>query len=135
MDTVVLATNIVTALSPFLIKGAEEFAKEVGKEVFEKTKQLKYWLWARIKDSNDKKVTQTTLLFESDPATFGDVMKKVLADYLKSHPHEAQELVRFVDGLPADPGSSKYGVQIQNLYGANFGDFGVINQNFGQQDK
>lgn len=134
MDPATLAGLAVSAISPYVLKGAEEFAKAAGKDVYEQTKKIKEWLWKRIKHSGDKKAQQTTSMYESDPTTFKEAMTRVLLEYLEGHPQDAQELSKILQDLKTS--ESKYHVSVSGgtIYGVNIGDNPTLIQNFGQQD-
>lgn len=133
MDVTGLAVSVVKILSPYLLIGADSFVKEAGKDTYKKVTELKNWLWTRIKRSRDQKTIQTATLFESDPEAFQTAMEKVLASYLQKHPAEARELEQQMMVLNAQA-PSKYNIQIDKIYGANFGDHGVVNQTFYDHD-
>jgi DNA-binding ferritin-like protein (Dps family) len=98
MDPITIAVGVVGALTPYLAKGAEEFAKAFGKDLYEQTKRLKQWLWNKVKekDSNDKSLTKTLELYEGNPNRFEQPLKDALADFLKANPDLAKELAQML---------------------------------------
>ena len=129
MDIITLATTAIALVTPFFVKGAEEFAKEAGKDIYQKTQAIKDWLWSRIQGSNDSKLKQTTHLFEDDPTTFGEAMTHVLSNYLQDNPTLAGELAMYVQEFEPKY-TSKYNVTIGKAYGVNVGKHGRIEQSF-----
>ena len=95
--TASLASAVVTALVPIVSKGAEEIAKAVSKDAYEKGKNLivalkKRWV-------GDKAAERALVGFEDYPDTFRtaleDVLKKRLADDSKL----ASELTKILDEM------------------------------------
>ncbi len=130
MDPATLAAAATSVMTFFLLNSAEGFVKEFGKDTYIQTKKLKDWLWSRIKHSGDKKVQQAVQAFESDPNTYKEAMGKALAEYLKQHPKEAEELGRQVQ--PVQAVGSKYAIHITggSIYGMTIGDNATTTQTF-----
>lgn len=128
MDFSLLATNVVALLSPYLVKGGEAIAGEVSKDLYTQAKKLKDRLWLKVKDSKDTKLIQTASLFEMDPETFSEAMRKVLTVYLQKNPQYAEELLRQTQNIRPNS-NSKYNVQIGRSGTTIVGDHTTINQN------
>ncbi len=139
MDPVTLAATATSVMTFFLLNSAEAFVKEFGKDSYTQTKKLKDWLWSKIKHSGDKKVQQAAQAFEGDPNTYKEAMGKALAEYLKQHLREAEELTRQV--RPIQGVGSKYVIHITggSVYGMTTGDHATTTNTFnftnGKPDK
>ncbi len=139
MDSATLAAAATSVVTFFLLNSAEGFVKEFGKDTYVQTKKLKDWLWSKIRHSGDKKVQQATRAFESDPNTYKEAMGKALAEYLRQHPKEAEELARQVQ--PVQAVGSKYAINITGgtVYGMTTGDQAMTTNTFnftnGKPDK
>jgi hypothetical protein len=134
MDPLALASLSLSLITPFVTKGAEAFAEEAGKDLYENTKKLKNWLWKKIRRSNDKKLKLTATQFESDPRSSKEAMVRTLAEYLRHHPREAEQLAHQVRSM--NRLSSTYSVKIQGskVFGMNVGDNPTVFQNFFTDD-
>ena len=136
MDSIELAKTVTAILSPYLIVGAEQFAKEVGKETYQKIANLKNWLWNKINHSRNEKLIKTADLFENDPDTFQSAMISLLNNHFEQHPKEVQELVKLIAFKNEDQNSSKSSVKVQgDVIGMIVGDRGTIHQTFNKEKK
>lgn len=103
-----IATSAIAILTPFLKKGAEKFAEEIGKSVEEsggeagkrvgeivvdKTKKLFDKLKQKL--SGNEEAEMNLKLFERNPDNYAENFQKVLATELDKDKNFAQE----VDGL------------------------------------
>jgi hypothetical protein len=103
-----IATSVVAILTPFLKKGAEKFAEEIGKSIEEsggeagkrvgniivdKTKKLFDKLKQKL--SGNDEAEMNLRLFEKNPDNYSENFQKVLATELDKDKNFAQE----VDGL------------------------------------
>lgn len=93
-----LAVNAVAVLAPYVKKGAETFASEIGKSAAEKAKSLLNTLRTRF--SGDKYAEGSLERFEKDP----DKYKSSLEDALKEKLDEDKNLVAELDKLLKDMG-------------------------------
>ena len=97
MDPAAIATltgSVLAVITPYVSKGAEEFAKLAGAAAFEKTKAL----FAAIKHrlSPDKEAADTLGRFEEKPQRYEPVLRDILAERLAKDPEFAAELERYV---------------------------------------
>lgn len=109
MDAASLAASAVALLVSYLLKGAEEFAKEMGKATAEKTKSLLQTLKDSFKKDKDEKGEQTLSLFEGDPHVFKEALTRMLAEKLRADPGFVVELASLVG--EAKPSEAKYQVE------------------------
>ena len=82
MDPITVATTAVSLLSPYLLKGAEEFAKELGKEVAQKVGDVYKYLKNTF--TGDSEESQVLSLFEKKPEKYGTNLADVLEERAKS---------------------------------------------------
>jgi hypothetical protein len=75
-----LAVAALTALTPYLAKGSEEFIKAAGKDVYEKTKNLLVMLKTRWK--NDREATDALTRYQEKPQRYEPVVKDILEEQL-----------------------------------------------------
>ena len=129
-----LAMKAIALISPFLIKGAEQFMQESGKDVYWQTINLKNWLWQQFEEATEPRLRQTADLFETDPATFREALIRLLATFLQKNPGVARELSRHIKDLEPQ-NQTKYSVNIGKVYGMNLGDYGRIDQTFYGRDQ
>ena len=96
MDPVIatLAANTVAVLVPYVKKGAEEFASEVGKVAAERVKGLLNTLKARL--SGDKEATENFEHFEEKPERYKSTLKDILQEKLNQDKNLAAELGRLL---------------------------------------
>lgn len=93
----VLAATVISIVSPYLAKGAEEFAKSAGKAVFDGAKavvdRLSRW-W-----KNDPIANAAATSFKSDPEHYGKMLGAQLEHELKKDESFAKELRSLVDSM------------------------------------
>jgi hypothetical protein len=96
MDPIItsLVTNVITVLSPFVAKGAEEFAKAAGKGAYEKAKNLLTTLKKRW--SGDKEATNQLENFEKKPERYQPVLEDILTEKLSQDKDLADELTQIL---------------------------------------
>lgn len=112
MDIQTIATAAMTILSPYLTKGAEEFAKTVGKVTAEKAAAL--YQAIRNKFKGDAYAEQTLARAEEKSGSKGrqTALKEVLAEKLQQNPTFAEAVRRLIEEIQQIPGSD---IITQNL--------------------
>ncbi len=75
-----LAASVVAVLAPYVAMGAQEFARNAGKEAYEKAKTMlatlkAKWTW-------DKEATDALARFEQKPERYAPVLEDVLREKL-----------------------------------------------------
>jgi hypothetical protein len=95
MDPIV--GTVISIVSPYLVKGAEEFAKSAGSAAFEGAKKLvnrlsQWWSGEPVADAAAKALP-------SDPERYGRVLGNELAYALEKNPAFAAELRGLVDQI------------------------------------
>jgi flagellar basal body L-ring protein FlgH len=126
MDPITLVTSAVTLLSPYVAKGAEEFAKELGKDAAQKAKEL--YTYLKNKFSADSEESQVLTLFEKKPEKYEDTLTDVLqerartdsefAGELEKHVNSAAPYIKVVQSLK---GSKKaVGAEVEKATSGNF---------------
>jgi len=95
MDPITLVTSAVTLLSPYFAKGAEEFAKELGKDAAHKAKDL--YTYLKNKFSADSEESQLLSLFEKKPEKYEDALTDVLQERARTDSEFAGELEKHVN--------------------------------------
>lgn len=96
MDSVIatLAANTVAILVPYVKKGAEEFASEVGKAAAERVKGLLNTLKVRL--SGDKESIENLEHFEEKPERYKSTLEDILQEKLNQDKDIATELERLL---------------------------------------
>ncbi len=89
MDYSAIATTAIAAVSPYLVKGGEEIAKGVGKDLWELIKKP-------FKAANDETIVKQLEEKPDDQKLLGKVEGK-LEELLKTSPDIAQELQQKID--------------------------------------
>ena len=92
-----LVATIMSIVSPYLVKGAEEFAKSAGKAAFDGTKALVERLSRWWKDDPIANAAATS--FKSDPEHYGKLLGVQLEHDLAKDESFADELRALVDSL------------------------------------
>ena len=107
MDPVIasLAANVVAVLAPYVAVGAQEFAKSVGKEAYEKAKTMLAALKAKL--TEDEEATDALTRFEEKPERYAPVLEDVLREKLT----EDKELAAVLSTLLNEMGPSLEVVQ------------------------
>ena len=103
--TATLAANVVAVLAPYVAVGAQEFARNVGKEAYEKAKTMLSALRARC--TGDKEATDALTRFEEKPERYAPVLEDVLNEKLA----EDKELAMVLSTLLNEMGPSLEVVQ------------------------
>jgi hypothetical protein len=103
--TATLAANVVAVLAPYVAVGAQEFAKSVGKEAYEKAKGMLAAL--RAKWTGDQEATDALTRFEEKPERYAPVLEDVLNETLA----EDKELAAVLSTLLNEMGPSLEVVQ------------------------
>src|SRR5215207_10010697 len=75
-----LAANVVAVLGPYVSLGAQEFAKSVGKEAYEKAKSMLATLKARW--AGDEEAARALTNFEEKPERYAPVLEDILREKL-----------------------------------------------------
>jgi hypothetical protein len=107
VDSVIvgLAANVVAVLAPYAALGAQEFAKSVGKEAYEKAKGMLAVL--KAKWTADEEATEALSRFEEKPERYAPVLEDVLREKLA----EDKELAAVLSTLLNEMGPSLEVVQ------------------------
>jgi hypothetical protein len=92
-----LVGTVIGIVSPYLVKGAEEFAKSAGSAAFEGAKAIvtrlsQWWSAEPVADAAAKALP-------SNPERYGKILGDQLADELEKNPTFAAELRGLVDGM------------------------------------
>lgn len=92
-----LVATVISIVSPYLVKGAEEFAKSAGKAAFDGTKALverlsRWW-------KNDPVANAAATSFKSEPEHYGKLLGAQLEHDLAKDQSFANELRALVDNL------------------------------------
>jgi hypothetical protein len=97
MEPAIIATAVVTALSPLIKKGAEAFMAEVGRKVFDHTKSL----WRKLQEKWKGNAVEMDLLgrFETKPETYKAPLQDMLAEALEADPDFAKTLADRIDAI------------------------------------
>ena len=103
--TVSLAANVVAVLAPYVAVGAQEFARNVGKEAYEKAKGMLAVL--KAKWTGDEEATDALTRFEEKPERYAPVLEDVLKEKLA----EDKELAAVLSTLLNEMGPSLEVVQ------------------------
>jgi hypothetical protein len=110
MDPITLVTSAVALLSPYVAKGAEEFAKELGKDAAQKAKDL--FTYLKNKFSADSEESQIISLFEKKPEKYESNLTEVLQERAQNDSEFAGELEKHVNS------AAPYIKVVQSLKGA-----------------
>ena len=100
MDPAAIATltsSVLSVITPYVTKGADEFAKLVGEAAFAKAKTLFAALKQRF--SPDKEAADTLARFEEKPQRYQPVLEDILSEKLAKDPEFAAELDRHIQGM------------------------------------
>ena len=103
--TASLAANVVAVLAPYVVVGAQEFARNVGKDAYEKAKGMLAAL--RAKWAGDEEATDALTRFEEKPERYAPVLEDVLREKLA----EDKELAMVLSTLLSEMGPSLEVVQ------------------------
>jgi hypothetical protein len=103
--TATLAANVVAVLAPYVAVGAQEFARNVGKDAYEKAKTMLATL--KAKWSGDREAADALTRFEEKPERYSPVLEDVLREKLA----EDKELAAVLSTLLNEMGPSLEVVQ------------------------
>lgn len=95
IDPVTLVTSAISLLSPYVAKGAEEFAKELGKEAAQKAKELYSYLKSKFSVGSEE--SGLLSLFEIKPDVYESNLTSVLAERARTDADFARELAHHVE--------------------------------------
>jgi len=87
----------MTILMPYVVKGAEEFAKLVGEAAYHKAKRLFETLKARF--AGDPVASDSLTRFEQKPQTYQPLIEDILKERILQDKDFAAELARLVEDL------------------------------------
>lgn len=126
VTTSVLIGSVIALLKPYVSKGAEEFAKTVGKDAYDKTKELFTWLKKRLQSSEES--SQLISLFENKPERYEKPLEEVLTQQAQSDPQFEAELREKMEGTGPmirvfqrmDEGTKVIGVKAGEIHSGNF---------------
>lgn len=92
MDPIIigLGAKVIYTLMPYVKKGAEKFAQDVGEAAAQKVKSLYEALKKRLR--GDKTATDMLDEFEKDPETYKSVLEKILQKKVEQDKDLAEEL-------------------------------------------
>jgi hypothetical protein len=92
-----LAANVVAVLAPYVAMGAQEFAKNAGKEAYEKAKGMLATL--RAKWTGEEEATDALARFEEKPERYAPVLEDVLREKLAQDEELAVVLSNLLDKM------------------------------------
>lgn len=98
--TIGLGTKVMEVLIPYVKKGAEQFAKDVGVATCEKVEGLAKTLKAKL--SGDKKATDIIGYFEEDPESFRPALEKIIQKKVEQDKELAAELDQRLKNIGPD---------------------------------
>ncbi len=100
MDPATIATltgSVLSVITPYVVKGADEFAKLVGEAAFAKAKGL--FAALKHKLSADPEAADTLAHFEEKPQRYQPVLQDILSEKLAKDPEFAAELEQHIKGM------------------------------------
>jgi hypothetical protein len=100
MDPATIATltgSVLSVITPYVTKGADEFAKLAGEAAFAKAKAL--FAALKHKFSADREAADTLAHFEEKPQRYQPVLQDILAEKLAKDPEFSSELERHIQGM------------------------------------
>jgi len=92
-----LTASVMTVLMPYAAKGAEEFAKSVGKDAYEKIKSLLGIL--KIRWAGDKEARDILAHFEEKPQRYQIALEDILMEKLAQDKELAKDLVNQLNSM------------------------------------
>jgi hypothetical protein len=98
MEPAVLTAGAIAVLVPYVKKAAEEFAGEVGKSVFEKTKALWSWVKGKFTAPVEAEVVKR---FEEDPERYRPFLEDLLVSRLEKSPELTSEFAHLIQEIKA----------------------------------
>lgn len=92
-----LAATAISIVAPYIVKGAESFASEVGKELAGSvgalcTRLSRWWQHEPVAEAAVSQISK-------DPAKYGKLLETLLADDLARDSNFAAEVTRLVDDI------------------------------------
>ncbi len=116
----ILATNVITVLAPFVAKSAEEFASKAGEAAYEKAKAILSTL--KQKWSKDEGATGVLALFENKPESYQGVLKDILGAKLSQDEDLKERLTHIIQDIGPTIEVLIKMDDAENVKGAKFGD-------------
>lgn len=92
-----LATSVLSVITPYVTKGADEFAKLVGEAAFDKAKAM--FAALKQKFSSDREAADTLTRFEEKPQRYQPVLQDILSEKLTQDPAFAAEMDRHIKNM------------------------------------
>jgi hypothetical protein len=92
-----LATAVISILSPYLAKGAEEFMKAAGKDAYDKAKKILTTLKARW--AGDEEARDQLARFEEKPERYQPVLEDILQEKLAQDKELVGELTQLLNEM------------------------------------
>lgn len=93
MDPISIATAVIAALSPYLVKAGEEVAGELGKKALSRGEAILMALWKRWEKKPAMKARLAS--YQADPAANRDALLVTLSNEIENEP----EFASMLDGL------------------------------------
>ena len=97
MDLLTFAGTLVSVLTPFFIKGGEQFAAEAGRSAFQKVESL----WNRITSQfhGDKTITKDLSDFRENPGRNASILADDLHQEMEKNEDFASDLIKILNDL------------------------------------
>ncbi|WP_375494712.1 hypothetical protein [uncultured Nostoc sp.] len=95
MEPISLITAIMTVLTPFVKKGAEEFAGAAGQDAYEKAKTIFEWLKVRWNGEEDQEALNVLKNFEKKPERYESILRDILQEKLAQDKELFEQLSKF----------------------------------------
>jgi len=95
--TATLTASVLSVITPYVTKSADEFAKLVGETAFAKAKALFAFLKQKL--SPDHEAADTLAHFEQKPERYSPVLQDILTEKLAADPQFHAELENHMKGL------------------------------------
>jgi len=92
-----LTGSVLSVVTPYVTRSADEFAKLVGETAFEKAKAL--FAALKHKFSPDREAADTLAHFEEKPQRYQPVLADILSEKLAKDPEFAADLDRHIKGM------------------------------------
>lgn len=96
MDPISLASAVMAALAPYLLKAGEHVAEAIGKQAVDKAEAILKGLWVRWRGKPDAE--KRLAAYVNDPSTGRDAMTAALAVEVAGDPEFARLLGDLLDG-------------------------------------
>ncbi|MEO0843696.1 MAG: hypothetical protein AAF063_33125 [Cyanobacteria bacterium J06643_5] len=97
MELTSLVATVISVLTPFVKKGAEEFVGAVGKDTYEKAKTI----FGRLKQrwAGDTEASGILTYFEKKPERYQPILEKILQEKLAEDLELAEQLNKLILGI------------------------------------